>query len=320
MTRAPSLRSLIHDYLEEVEISGKAEITAKRYGAYLGTFVEWLSASTKRDASELAPEDVTPRRLRDFRLHLARRRVRTTGRSIGPATRNLYLIALRNFLRFCRRREIDVPEPGDLLELAKTRDLAVRHIEHEEVARITAAIRLDAPTGLRDRAIVEMLFGTGCRVSELVALGRRQVDLERREAEVIGKGGHSRLVLLTQDAAGWLERYLATRKDTEPFLFLSTRTRSGAVAPLEVRQVQRIVDKAAQRAGIPFRISPHWFRHGRLTIVARHMGVQAAQRIAGHASLETTARYLHVTDQHLRQGYDDAERAEGSGGRGRRSP
>jgi site-specific recombinase XerD len=313
MIPARVLRGLVHDYLEEVEISGKAEITAKRYGAYLNTFLDWLSASTKKRSDELVPGDVTPERLRNFRLHLARRRDRTTGRSLGPATRNLYLIALRNFLRYCRRHQVDVPEPGDLLQLAKTRDLAVRHLEHGEVSRITAAIRLDAPTGLRDRAIVEVLFGTGCRVSELVALVRRQVDLERREAEVIGKGGHSRLVLLTQDAAGWLERYLATRKDAEQYLFLSTRKRAGSSAPLEVRQVQRVVEKAARRAGIPFRISPHWFRHGRLTIVARHMGVQAAQRIAGHASLETTARYLHVTDQHLRQGYDEAERAEGGG-------
>lgn len=307
------LQRLVHDYLEEVEISGKAQITAKRYSAYLGSFVAWLATAATKKPGDLMPGDVTAQRLRDFRLHLARRRVPATGRSLGPATRNLYLIALRNFLRYCRRHEVEIPEPGDLLQLAKTRDLAVRHLEREEVSRITAAIRLDAPTGLRDRAIVEVLFGTGCRVSELVALVRRQVDLQRREAEVIGKGGHSRLVLLTQDAAGWLDRYLATRTDTEQFLFLSSRKRAGSVAALEVRQVQRIVDKAAQRAGIPFRISPHWFRHGRLTIVARHMGVQAAQRIAGHASLETTARYLHVTDQHLREGYDDAERAEGGG-------
>lgn len=312
MTGPPLLRALVHDYLEEIEISGKAEITAKRYAAYLDSFIQWLAATTRKKPEQLAPEDVTPQRLRDFRLNLARRRDRTTGRSLGPATRNLYLIALRNFLRFCRTRDIDVTEPGDLLELAKTRELEVRHLEHEEVSRIVAAIRLDAPTGLRDRAIVEMLFGTGCRVSELVSLTRRQVDLARREAEVIGKGGRSRLVFLTQDAAAWLERYLDTRTDAEPFLFLSTRKGGGSTAQrLEVRQVQRIVDTAARRAGIPSRISPHWFRHGRLTIIARHMGVEAAQRIAGHASLETTARYLHVTDQRLRQGYDDAERAEG---------
>lgn len=313
MTAPRLLGRLVHDYLEEVEISGRAEITARRYSAYLGAFTGWLATLTKKGVGDLATVDVTPAALRAYRLHLARRRDKNTGQSLGPSTRNLYLIALRNFLRYCRRNEIEVPEPGDVLELSKTRDLAVRHLERDEVARIAEAIQLDRPTGLRDRAIVEVLFGTGCRVSELVALVRRQIDLERREAEVIGKGGHSRLILLTQDAADWLGRYLASRDDDAPFLFLSSKKRGGAAAQLEVRQVQRIVEKAAQRAGIPFRVSPHWFRHGRLTIVARHMGVQAAQRIAGHASLETTARYLHVTDQHLREGYDDAERAEGGG-------
>lgn len=313
MTAPRRLVRLAHDYLEEVEISGRAEITARRYSAYLGAFTAWLASFSRKATDDLTAADVTAEALRAYRLHLARRRDKSTGRSLGPSTRNLYLIALRNFLRYCRLQEVDVPEPAGVLELSKTRDLAVRHLERNEVVRIAAAIQLDRPTGLRDRAIVEVLFGTGCRVSELVALVRRQIDLERREAEVIGKGGHSRLVLLTQDAADWLGRYLASRNDDAPFLFLSTRRRDGAPAQLEVRQVQRIVEKAAQRAGIPFRVSPHWFRHGRLTIVARHMGVQAAQRIAGHASLETTARYLHVTDQHLREGYDDAERAEGGG-------
>ncbi len=303
------LRRLVHDYLEELEIAGRAGLTAKRYGAYLAMFIDWLAAATGKDAAALRLPDITTGRLRQFRLHLSRRRDTRTGKPIGTATRNLYQTALRNFLRYCRgSRELEAPDPDRTLLLAKERDLEIRHLERPDVERITGAVDLAAPNGVRDRAIIELLFGTGVRVSELAALTIRQVDLARREAEVIGKGGRSRLVLLTQDAADWVGRYLAERRDDSPFLFTSKRR--GA---LGVRQVERVVDHAARRSGLPMRVSPHWFRHSRLTALARHAGVQAAQRIAGHASLQTTARYLHVTDPQLRSLYDKAEDADKRG-------
>lgn len=308
-----TLAALKHDYIEDIEISGKAELTAKRYAAYLDTFLAWLAASARRDLVALAARDLTEERLRQYRLHLARRRNARSGRAVSAGTRNIYLIVVRNFLRYLRRtRKLDVPDP-EAIELAKLRDKEIRSLQRPEVERISEAVRLDAPTGLRDRAIVEALFGTACRVSELVALRIRQVDLARREAEVVGKGGRSRLVLLTEDAAGWIERYLATRTDDSPYLFVSNRRNDGVLAPISVRQVERIVETAAARARIPFRVTPHWYRHSRLTILARHAGVQAAQRIAGHSSLQTTARYLHVTDPQLRALYDRAEKAEREG-------
>lgn len=309
---AETLAALVHDYLEEVEIQGKAAITARRYDAYLRTYLEWLAATRGRAVDELRAGDVDAEGLRQYRLYLARRRDPRNGQVIGSATRNLYQVALRNFLRYCRaRRRLALPDPDELLQLAKQRDVEIRHLSRAEVARLLAAVSLEGPHGLRDRAVLETLFGTAVRVSELCAMRIRQVDLDRREAEVVGKGGRSRLVLLTADAAGWLRRYLDTRTDESPYLFVSKRKgEDGAPGPLGVRQVQRIVDAAARRAGLPVRVSPHWMRHSRLTILARFAGVQAAQRVAGHASLQTTARYLHITDQHLRQAFDEADKAE----------
>jgi site-specific recombinase XerD len=306
------LRALQADFVEELEIRGRSDLTARRYDAYTRTFLDWLAARRAKDAPSLQLADIDPEALRQYRLYLARRRDPADGHVIGPGTRNLYSIALRGFLKYCSRRGQDVPDPEQHLELAKVRDLEVRHLERPEVERIASAVRLDARTGLRDRAVIEVLFGTGVRVSELAAMRRRQVNLERREAEVVGKGGRSRLVLLTKDSAHWARRYLESRSDDAPWLFVSNRKDDdGVLCALSVRQIQKIVDAAAKRAGIPFRVSPHRFRHGRLTLVARHLGVEAAQRVAGHASLATTSRYLHVSNPMLRDGYDEAERREG---------
>jgi len=174
-----------------------------------------------------------------------------------------------------------------------------------------SAVDLSRPNGLRDRTVLETLFGSGVRVAELSGLTLRQVDLERREVEVIGKGGRSRLVVLTEEAAGWIRRYIETRQDDCASLFVGKR--GTKIQGLGVRQIERVVSASATHAGLPFAVSPHWLRHSRLTIVARHSGVHAAQRVAGHASLQTTARYLHVTDAQLKSLYDAAEKADRDG-------
>jgi integrase/recombinase XerD len=298
---------MIHDYLEDLEINGSSAVTARRYSAYLKTFVEWLAFRSTTSADALTTADLTDERLRDYRLFLARRRDPRSGRPVGPGTRNLYVIVLRNLLRYCRRRRVEVPDPNETLDLAKERDIEIRHLGRDEVDRIREAVDLSSATGLRNRTLIEVLFGTAIRVSELAGLTIRQVDLGQRAAQVVGKGGRSRLILFTEEATAWLERYLATRTDDHPALFVNDRRR--LLGALSVRQIQRVVEHASERAGLPFRVSPHWFRHSRLTELAQHAGVQVAQRIAGHTSVATTSRYLHVSDPHLRDLFDRADEA-----------
>lgn len=306
------LQSLVFEYLEDLEINGRSELTSKRYGGALRTFADWLSFQVRRPLAELSVVDITEEHLRLYRLFLARRRDKRSGRPLTASTRNGHQIALRGFLTYCtRRRKLNVPDPAETLELAKERDTEIRHLARDEFKRMLSAVDLSKPNGLRDRVLLETLFGTGMRVSELAGLTIRQVDLARREVEVVGKGGRSRLVVLTEEAAGWVRRYVEQRKDDHPSLFVGT-SRNGLGA-LGVRQIERIVGAAAKRAGLPFAVSPHWLRHSRLTIVARYSGVHAAQRVAGHASLQTTARYLHLTDTQLKSLYDQAEKADQSG-------
>jgi site-specific recombinase XerD len=306
----PALKPLIADYLEEVEIRGKSAMTAKHYGAYLDAFLDWLAFQTHKTAETVIVSDIDAERLREYQLALARRRDRRTGRPIGAATRNVYTTALREFMKYARhRRSIELPDPVEALPRAKERDIEIRRLGGDEYERMRTAIDLRKPGGLRDRAILEALFGSGARLSEVASLTRRGLDLDRREVQIIGKGSRSRLVFLTTEAADWVRRYLDTRRDDHPAVFVSIK---GAPRALGARQIERIVGRAALRAGLPFNVSPHWLRHSRLTIVARHSGVEVAQRVAGHASLNTTARYLHVTDTQLRELYDKADRDERS--------
>lgn len=298
--------------MEDLEVRGRAPLTTKHYQAALDSFTDWLAAQTGRSIDDLVTDDVDDTRLHAYQLFLARRRERRSGRPIVASTRNLYLTPLRELLRYARRRRhLPLPDPDEAAPRARERDVEIRHITRDEYERLRDAVDLTKGTGLRDRTIIEALFGSGARVSELSSLTIRGVDLRRREVQIIGKGSKSRLVFLTEEAAGWIERYLGTRSDECPALFVTSK---GEVRKLSVRQIERVVERAAIRAKLPFKVSPHWLRHSRLTIVARHSGVEVAQRVAGHSSLQTTARYLHVTDSHLRALYDQAERADRTSG------
>ena len=176
---------------------------------------------------------------------------------------------------------------------------------------------------VRDRALLGVRFATGGRLSELCGLPRRRVNLKTREVEVMGKGKKIRGTFLTDTAADWLQRYLNTRRDESPYLFISRqtvrnvpdpktgeRTPKKDLYPLHPNTVEHIVKQLALRTGLPDEFSPHWFRHGRLTIIARHAGLLAAQELAGHASPETTKRYTKITGSELKRHFDDADKRE----------
>jgi integrase/recombinase XerD len=308
------------DYMQRLLLAGRSEHTVRKYAASIEDFERFAAG---RQVSESAPAYKIDRKLIGaYQLDLSRRHG-ADGRVLALSTRNVYGSALRGLLRHgVTVMGLDVPAP-DTVVLAKVGDQTTRHLEIHEFKQLVDSIRVDSAHGLRDRALLEVLFATGCRLSELCGLTRRRVNLKTREVEVIGKGKKARGTFLTDEAADWLQRYLNTRRDDSPYVFISSQTirqvldrKTGkkvpkkSVYPLSPRHVETIVSQLALRAGLPEDFSPHWFRHGRLTIMARHSGLLAAQELAGHASPQTTRRYTRITSSELKKHFDDADKRE----------
>ena len=315
-----SFGELRDDYLQRLLLAGRSEHTVRKYVASIEDFERF---ATRHDVSESAPAYKIDRKLVGaYQLDLSRRHG-ADGAVLALSTRNVYGSALRGLLRHgVTVMGLDIPAP-DTVVLAKVGDQTTRHLEVHEFKQLVEAIRKDSSHALRDRALLEVLFATGCRLSELCGLTRRRINLKTREVEVLGKGKKARGTFLTDEAADWLQRYFNTRRDDSPHAFISGQTvrnvldrKTGkkmpkkSVYPLSPRQVETIVTKLALRAGLPEDFSPHWFRHGRLTIMARHSGLLAAQELAGHASPQTTRRYTRITSSELKKHFDEADKRE----------
>ena len=315
-----TLGQLKDAYLQHLVLKGRSERTLEGYGAYLDEFVAFAAT---RGVPPSAPAVKLDRELLTaFQVRLATRNG-PNGKKLSLGTRNLFGSAVRGMLRHgITVLELELPAP-DTIVLARVGDRGTRRMDTAEFERLVAAIPTGSAHALRDRALLEVLFATGCRLSELCGLTRRRVDLRTREVEVVGKGRKVRGTFLTAEAADWLRRYLDTRRDDSPYLFISRQTvrhvldpstgerrPKRAVYPLHPNTVEHIVKQFARRAGLPDDFSPHWLRHGRLTVIARHAGLLAAQELAGHASPETTKRYTRITGQELKKHFDDADRRE----------
>ena len=315
-----SFGELRDDYFQRLLLAGRSEHTVRKYVSSIEDFERF---AVRHHVTEATPAYKIDRKLIGaYQLDLSRRRG-PDGGVLTLATRNVYGSALRGFLRHgVTVMGLDVPAP-DTVVLAKVGDQTTRHLEVHEFKLLVEAIPKDSAHALRDRALLEVLFATGCRLSELCGLTRRRVNLKTREVEVLGKGKKTRGTFLTDEAADWLQRYLNTRRDESPHLFISSQTvrqvpdrKTGqkvskkSLYPISPRHVETIVSQLALRAGLPEDFSPHWFRHGRLTIMARHSGLLAAQELAGHASPQTTRRYTRITSSELKKHFDDADKQE----------
>ncbi len=315
-----TIASLKDAYLQHLVLKGRSDRTIEGYTAYLD---EFLAFAGDHGVPPTAPATRLDRELLTaFQVRLATRNG-PSGKKLSLATRNLFGSAVRGMLRHgVTVLDLKLPAP-DTVVLAKVGDRGTRRMDTDEFDRLVAAIPKGSVHALRDRALLEVLFSTGCRLSELCGLTRRRVNLKTREVEVLGKGKKIRGTFLTEGAAAWLQRYLNTRHDDSPYLFISRQTvrnvpdaKTGerrpkkAVYPLHPNTVEHIVKQLALRAGLPDEFSPHWLRHGRLTIVARHAGLLAAQELAGHASPETTKRYTKITGTELKAHFDNADQRE----------
>lgn len=313
------LFKLKREFLEYCELEkGQSILTINNYDRYLTKFLTWLetykSENRKPELKDhgtkeklnITAKDVTQEVVRQYRLYVNRLNDRK-GKELKVATQNFHMLALRAFLRYLSFRGIGSLSP-EKVSIAKAGDREINFLEGEEIEHILTAANGTDRSGLRDRAILEVLFSTGLRVSELVGLKLKSLNLKRGEMSILGKGKKLRVVFLSKDALYWLDQYVTKRgiakddngafvsSEDEP-LFASTGERR-----VSVRTVERIVSKYATAAGITKKVSPHTLRHSYATdLLISGADIRSVQSLLGHSSITTTQVYTHVTDQHLRE-------------------
>jgi len=281
------LKELKKQYLEYIEIErGRSLKTVENYDRYLIKFLEFAKIKD--------PSGITDDLVRKYRMFLNRR-------GLKKKTQNYYLIALRNFLKYLSRIEIE-SLPPERIELAKTGDRQIDLISQDELIRL-----LGSPSGsdigdLRDKAILEMLFSTGLRISELCSLDRESVDLKKDDFSVRGKGEKIRIVFLSGRAKTALKNYLDKRVDIEDPLFVNLNSTKDGPWRLTPRSIERIVGKCAIKAGISKKVTPHIIRHCFATdLLEAGADLRSVQSLLGHSSITTTQIYTHVTNRQLKE-------------------
>ncbi len=297
---------LIGDFVEYLEIEkGRSKKTAENYQHYLERFLYIAGELTGKD-DNLEPSDINDELLRKFRLKLNRLEDER-GQGLEAITQAYHLIALRGFLKYLARRHIKSLDPS-LVELPHIIRKQVTFLHYDEVESLLEQIDTSTETGLRDRAIIELLFSGGLRVSELTRLNRDSINLVRREFLVRGKGSKDRPIFISEAAADWVEQYLNARTDSLAPLFLNNSRRTQAVDTsgdyrrLTPRSVERIVQKYAKMAGIVKHVSPHTLRHSFATdLLMNGADLRSVQAMLGHSDISTTQIYTHVTDAHLKE-------------------
>jgi len=294
---------LIAEFLEYLEIQkGCSPLTIRDYRRYLERFHAWLT----ENAPTTKPEDINLELVRRYRLYLAHLRARD-GVLLQRVTQSYHIVALRAFLRYLLVQRDIVTLSPDKIELPKQGPRSIAFLNPEQIERLLNSPQVSNVIGLRDRTILETLFSTGLRVSELVSLNRDQIDLERKEFGVKGKGNKLRVVFLSDTATQWIERYLRSRQDHFKPLFIrhsgkvDTRN-SGEKMRLTARSIQNIVSKYAKKSGLPIEATPHTLRHSFATdLLISGADIRSVQEMLGHESIRTTQVYTHVTNRHLKE-------------------
>lgn len=291
------LSKIKNDFLEYLEIEqGRSQKTIENYDHYITRLIDF--------AGDINIREIDPEMVRKWRLWLNRLGTNTSD-ELEKSTQNYHLIALRSFLKFCTKRDYEVM-PADKIELAKAQRKQVTFLNQEELERLFSVPKIQNEQGLRDRAILELLFSSGLRVSELVGLNKGDINLKRKEFMVRGKGQKDRPIFISDGAGWWVQQYLDKRQDNSNPLFIrysgsKKLSVSGNFSRLTTRSVQRLVAKYALLAGITKHVSPHTLRHSFATdLLMNGADLRSVQAMLGHSNISTTQIYTHVTDPHLK--------------------
>lgn len=285
------------DFLEYLEIEqNRSQRTIQNYDHYLTRLIDF--------AGDIKISDIDQELVRKWRLWLNRLGTNTSD-ELQKNTQNYHLIALRSFLKYCAKRDIEAMS-ADKIELARSIRKQVTFLNTDELERLFSAPKIQTLIGLRDRAILELLFSSGLRVSELVALNIGDVNLKRKEFMVRGKGQKDRPIFISDAVVWWLSQYLDKRQDNAKPLFIRySGTKqvnlSGNFYRLTTRSVQRLVARYALLAGITKKVTPHTLRHSFATdLLMNGADLRSVQAMLGHSNISTTQIYTHVTDPHLK--------------------
>ncbi len=295
------LQTFIDDFLEYLEIEKNcSKLTIRDYRHYLETFDKWyFTTQPGKDVKDLDLATV-----RKYRVYLANR-ADDKGLTLQRVTQNYYVIALRSFLRFLIKNDHATLEPSKI-DLPKAESKNLKFLNKEQVDRLIMATDTSKEEGVRDRTIMELLFSTGLRVSELVSLNRDQINLDRREFGIIGKGRKQRIVFVSDRAADWIKRYLDMRQDRFRPLFIRysgaiIEENNGEKMRLTARSIERLVKKYVRQARIPVDATVHTLRHSFATdLLFNGADIRSVQEMLGHKNIATTQIYTHVTNPQLR--------------------
>ncbi len=295
------LPGLIDQFLEYLEIEKNcSKLTIRDYKHYLEVFNNWYTSTQPSKTIE----NLDLPTVRKYRVFLSNR-ADQKGLTLKRVTQNYYVIALRSFLRFLIKNDFKTLEPSKI-DLPKTESRSLKFLEKDQVDRLVTSADTSKEEGIRDRTIMELLFSTGLRVSELVKLNHQQLNLDRKEFGVIGKGGRGRLVFISDRAADWIKRYLDARQDNFKPLFIRysgkvTEEDGGERMRLTARSVERLVKKYVQKARIPVDATVHTFRHSFATdLLTNGADIRSVQEMLGHKNIATTQIYTHITNKQLR--------------------
>lgn len=286
------------EFLEYLEIEqGRSLKTIHNYNHYLTRIEDY--------AGDINVKDINPEFVRKWRLWLNRLGTNVSD-ELQKNTINYHLIALRSFLKWCTKRNYD-SMPADKIELAKSNRNEVSFLSIDELNKLFAQPNTSTLQGLRDRSILELLFSSGLRVSELTNLNKEHINLKTKEFTVRGKGQKDRPIFISDSASSWIDKYIETRNDTIPALFIGHSNkkpkvdRTGDYSRLTPRSIQRMVSRYALLAGITKHVSPHTLRHSFATDLLRNgADLRSVQAMLGHSNISTTQIYTHVTDPHLK--------------------
>jgi site-specific recombinase XerD len=282
-----------------------SQLTIRNYHHYLQRFVDWLTRAQITDLQRVDGEAI-----RQYRVYLAQMTKDNGEAMLSKKTQSYHVIALRSWLKWLVRNDVAVLHP-EKIDIPKGESQHMKYLTVEQVEALMEQPVLSSPAGLRDRAILEVLFSTGLRVSELTSLNRSQVNTKTREFGVIGKGRRPRVVFLSERAAHWLDRWLVTRDDDWLPVFVrfsqeqADLREDGSEMRLTPRSVQRMVAKYCRQAKLPIHISPHGMRHSFATDLLKNgAGLRDVQELLGHKNISTTQIYTHVTSPQLKSVHD----------------